>query len=210
MTDTPSGTGANGGKSPQPIPVVKKTSGARAGTRMRGLRGGYVSMGEEIDYARKREQALHLKVTKRWSHAAIAAELGVTRQCVDTWLKKELETLAQSTQQHTRKLRAMENRTLDLMQGEIWDKAMSGNLMAVQTMLRLLERRAKLNGLDKDVRAVLPPWLNMQTFNTLKVEASDEELRALASGRTPDRLAGLLGGPAASGEDAEAGEIIDA
>ena len=181
-TDAPTG-----GK--QPIPLVKKTSGARAGTRMRGLRGGYVSMGEEIDYARKREQALHLKVTKRWSHAAIAAELGVTRQCVDNWLKKELTTLAANSQEHTKKLRAMENRALDLMQGEVWDKAMSGNLMAVQTMLKLMERRSRLNGLDKEPRGQLPPWLNVTTLNMLRVQGSDADLQAMARGYVPPALA---------------------
>lgn len=170
----------------------------------------YHNEGDEINYAILRERAVELKVTKRLTNKEIAAELGVTRQCIDNWLKKELATLASSTQEHTKKLRAMENRALDMMQAPVWDKAMAGNLLAVQTMLRLMERRAKLNGLDKDVRAVLPPWLNMQTFNTLKVEASDEELRALASGRTPDRLAGLLGGPTAGGADEEGGEIIDA
>lgn len=203
MTAIPTPPDANA-----PIPLKPKRS--RKGTRMTGMRGGYTNMGEEIDYARKREQALHLKVTKRWPHARIAAELGVTRQCVDKWLKNELATLAANSQEHTKKLRAMENRALDLMQGTIWDKAMDGNLMAVQTLLKLMERRSRLNGLDKDTRAVTPPWLNTQVFNTLKFEATDEELRAIASGRTPERLAGLLGGPTGAGEGAEEGDIIDA
>jgi hypothetical protein len=46
-------------------------------------------------------------------------------------------------------LRALENARLDRLQTVLWPPAMRGDLKAIDRLLRLFERRAKLNGLDQ-------------------------------------------------------------
>lgn len=45
-------------------------------------------------------------------------------------------------------LRAVESDRLDRLQRSIWGKAVAGDLRAMQSVLRIMERRAKLHGLD--------------------------------------------------------------
>lgn len=45
--------------------------------------------------------------------------------------------------------RALENARYDRLQTVLWPKALAGDLQAVDRVLRLFERRAKLNGLDQ-------------------------------------------------------------
>ena len=45
-------------------------------------------------------------------------------------------------------IRQLENERLDEMQSGVWSKARAGDVKAVKTMLAIMDRRAKLNGLD--------------------------------------------------------------
>jgi len=49
-------------------------------------------------------------------------------------------------------LRAIENDRIDTAQAAIWAKVLQADLNAVNTLIRLLDRRAKLNGLDQPTR----------------------------------------------------------
>ena len=62
-------------------------------------------------------------------------------QSIQRALSRVIEEPAQA-------LREIEGQRLDAMQQAIWDKAMTGDLPAIDRMLRLMERRAKLFGLD--------------------------------------------------------------
>ena len=49
-------------------------------------------------------------------------------------------------------LRTLEALRLDEIQAKIWDKAIAGDYRAVDRVLRIMERRAKLLGLDAPVK----------------------------------------------------------
>src|SRR5215212_5566001 len=56
--------------------------------------------------------------------------------------------LHKTLQQPADELRTLELARLDRMQVAIWDKAISGNLRAVDRVLKIMKRRATLLGLD--------------------------------------------------------------
>lgn len=63
--------------------------------------------------------------------------------------------LKRTSAESVEELRATENDRLDRLQIAVWADAMLGNERAVLSVLRILERRAKLNGLDAPVRQEL-------------------------------------------------------
>ena len=54
-------------------------------------------------------------------------------------------------------LRAIENERLDVAIHAIWDKVKDGDLQAIDRLIRLSERRAKMNGLDMPIGLTLYP-----------------------------------------------------
>ena len=74
-------------------------------------------------------------------------------------------------------LRELENQRLDEMQAALWEKALAGVFPAADRVLRIMERRAKLNGLDapQKIAPTDPTGENPYTKMT------DDELRALAA-----------------------------
>ena len=49
-------------------------------------------------------------------------------------------------------IRQTEEDRLDIAQSAIWDKVLDGDVQAVNTLIRVMERRAKLLGLDQPVK----------------------------------------------------------
>ena len=78
----------------------------------------------------------------------IADELGCSRPAVIKHIRTALADLAESTQAETVEWRAIELERLDALQRAIWDKAMDGDVAAIDRMLRIMERRSKLLALD--------------------------------------------------------------
>lgn len=63
------------------------------------------------------------------------------------------EALRRTLQEPADELRTLEVARLDRLEFAVWARAMSGDQAAVQSVLRISERRAKLLGLDAPVRA---------------------------------------------------------
>jgi hypothetical protein len=51
--------------------------------------------------------------------------------------------------------RELENSRLDRLQAAVWQSAMQGNAQAVTSVVKVMERRAKLNGLDAPQQVVI-------------------------------------------------------
>jgi hypothetical protein len=49
-------------------------------------------------------------------------------------------------------LRALENDRLDMIQYSLWDRAVSGDLKALDLVLKVIDRRCRLNGLYAPLR----------------------------------------------------------
>ncbi|UJP10633.1 hypothetical protein L2X99_02870 [Microbacterium sp. KUDC0406] len=59
-----------------------------------------------------------------------------------------MEALAANTVEAVDSLRQIESARLDAMQAALWPQALSGNARAIDTLIRLSARRARLMGLD--------------------------------------------------------------
>lgn len=94
----------------------------------------------------QRKQILELR-RAGLSYSDIATQLGIgNRNTIRDIYLAELGLGAD--EELVAELRAIESDRLDRLQRSIWGKAVGGDLRAMQSILRIMERRAKLHGLD--------------------------------------------------------------
>ena len=87
-------------------------------------------------------------------------------------------------------IRQVETERLDLAQSAIWGKVLQGDNPSIQNLLRIMERRAKLLGLDQPTRI----QAEVITYDGNTVRAELERILASRSdSSTPRLLAGGLG-----------------
>lgn len=102
---------------------------------------------DEVAATRERERrAVELAISGA-SLDQIAQEVGYADKS-GAW-KAIRRTLDRQEAAAVTELRALENARLDRLQSAWWDKALGGDDKAAQIVLRVFERRAKLNGLDQ-------------------------------------------------------------
>lgn len=83
-----------------------------------------------------------------WSHSQIAPEIGVSRVMIGKYIRKVLDTLADSSLKTAERYRTVQLVRIQAAMKAIWVKVGQGRIDAIHTMLRLMEREAKLLGLD--------------------------------------------------------------
>ncbi|MCG5495245.1 sigma factor-like helix-turn-helix DNA-binding protein [Ectothiorhodospira variabilis] len=110
-------------------------------------------MGTSKTAARRLDAAFLKRETLRLrregaTHGEIADTLEISRSRVHKIVTDALERLARDATEETRQLRALEAERLDALQHALWDAGIDGDLQAVDRLLRIMERRAKLLGLD--------------------------------------------------------------
>ena len=128
-----------------------------------------VTSRKRIYITEKMAKALELRKEGK-SLAEIATELGYkSKQAVHEALKSALDRTLRLPADEVREL---DLQRLDALLAGVWAKAIAGDLQAINAVLRIMERRAKLLGLDAPIQ-----------YNHL--------IRAEA-----ERLAGILGVPA--------------
>jgi hypothetical protein len=76
-------------------------------------------------------------------------------------------------------MRALEGERLDRMQRAAWGKAITGDLPAIHTVIRVMERRAKLFGLDAPIQVGV-------TVEHLDTNSIDAEVARLAAMLKPE------------------------
>lgn len=101
----------------------------------------------KIRTAERRAKALALRKAGA-TLDQIGQELGVTRQAVHKMLSIVLEKAAEEERESAKALRELQNQQLDEMQLGIWKEVRKGDEKKLDRMLRIMERRAKLNALD--------------------------------------------------------------
>jgi hypothetical protein len=102
---------------------------------------------QRIKAAQRRAEALELRLAG-CTYQAIGERLGCSYQRVQTIIKRELERLTAQRTEAAQALVTQECERLDRLQLGLWGKAVKGDIDAVNTLLRLMNRRAKLLGLD--------------------------------------------------------------
>lgn len=110
------------------------------------------SQQQQISAVERQRQALELR-KRGMSYNDIATTLGYkgpsgAHQAVAHALTKTLREEADG-------LREMEAERLDALLNAVWDKAMRGNKDAVDRVIRIMERRARLLGLDAQATAAI-------------------------------------------------------
>lgn len=98
-----------------------------------------------------RARALELRKKGR-SYRQIGEELGVSEKRAFQYVKESLEKLTALEKTTAEELRLLEGERLDAIQDGLFEKAMAGDLWAVDRYIKLAERRAKLLGLDAPVK----------------------------------------------------------
>jgi hypothetical protein len=79
----------------------------------------------------------------------IADELGISVPSVHNSIKRYIERINKYSEQEAVELRRLQLERLDTMLLGIWDKAQSGGLRAIDRVVKIETRRAKLLGLDE-------------------------------------------------------------
>ena len=131
-----------------------------------------ISQTKRVQSHERKLKALEMRKA-RASYAQIATALGVPKS---TAWKLVQSALKQTMQEPSDDVRKLELESLDRLQFALWQQATQGNHGAVDRVLRVMERRAKLLGLDAPVRTEHSGSVDVRTL-------TDDELRAIVEGR---------------------------
>ena len=96
-------------------------------------------------------KALELRRMGR-GYVDIASTIGISKSQAHRLVKQGLADARAQVEANANELKVEEISRLDAMLGGLWAGARSGNVAAVDRVLKIMERRAKLLGLDAPVR----------------------------------------------------------
>jgi len=99
----------------------------------------------------RREHALRLRIGGM-TFQQIGNQLGITFQSAHALVVHALDDLSKKCAENAEQLRGIELQRLDVAQAAIWGKVINGDTVAITCLLRILERRARLLGLDAPVK----------------------------------------------------------
>lgn len=97
--------------------------------------------------AERRLRALELRKAGR-TFVQIGAELGISHQAANKLVKQALDDLAAAAHETAEDMRRLDLERLDAMHAGLWEAAANGKWLSVDRVLAIMERRAKLAGLD--------------------------------------------------------------
>jgi hypothetical protein len=119
------------------------------------------------------------------TYAAIALELGVSEPVAWRMIGKELDRLNQRRVETAERVQRLEIARLDQMLSGIWEQAKGGSFAAIDRVVKIMERRAKLLGLDlADKQAASTTGTVVLQVNEAIVVRREE----LTNGRTQESL----------------------
>lgn len=99
----------------------------------------------------------------------IAEELGVTERYAASLVANKIASAARMVDEGVKQhLLAMEVERLDQLQRSVWDRALGGDLRAVDAVLRIITTRAKILGLENATASTV-------TNNTIVVAGNTDE-----------------------------------
>lgn len=101
--------------------------------------------------AERARQAFELRKAGA-TYEDIGRVLGITRQSAHAMIRRKLRDLAKVTEESAVELFALEWARLDAMHKGLWTKATAGSVLAVDRVLRIMERRARMTGSDKPIK----------------------------------------------------------
>lgn len=118
--------------------------------------------------------ALALRIAG-WTYDAIGTELNTSAGTVRNWIASELDRLHAMEISALDALRRLQLERVDAMLVGLWDKATAGDVKAVDAVLKLLERQAKLLGMDAPERVDVEHYMR-QVADDVGLSEEDKEL----------------------------------
>lgn len=100
-----------------------------------------------IEAQERRAKAIQLR-RMGYSMGRIAERLGMSKSSVHKTITKAIDSLQKDIEQDAERARAQELDRIDELQSYLWLNASKGNTQAVEKIIKLMERRHKLLGLD--------------------------------------------------------------
>lgn len=113
------------------------------------------------------------------TYRAIGEQLGVNEETARTTVARAMMA---AVREPTQAVIATERARLEELHQALWDDALAGDLDATDRVLRLMERRAKLLGLDAPTRTITeaPLWAGLPSAERLRrIEEARAKLDAL-------------------------------
>lgn len=118
------------------------------------------------------------------------AEIGEVMHCTpSTAYRSVMRALARNQAEEVEELRMVEGARLDRMQQAVWDRALTGDLPAMDRILKIMERRARLFSLDAPQKVAVDTSRMDHEIETLLAELTELAAGAPASlreGESPD------------------------
>lgn len=130
---------------------------------------GRNSNSKEYDRAERKRNALELRLAGA-SYRDIAQALGISPA---TAMQDCKEALADIPMQQADEMRTVELSRLDRLQRAVWPKAVKGDLQAVDRAIKIIDRRAKLFGLDAPQQVQI-------TANDIDLDAAVDKMLRVA------------------------------
>jgi hypothetical protein len=131
--------------------------------------------GEAQRIAARRVKAFELRKAG-FSYREIARACGVDLRTVYDDVQAEMRELREQTTEAAEAVRELELRRCDEMTKALEPKRQRGDVQAIQALIRVMERRAKLTGADMPTKV----QADIRTINPEKVkQVSDDKLQAL-------------------------------
>lgn len=142
-----------------------------------------------VSAAQTAVKVLELRL-KGLSFAKIGLQTGISKQRAHQCVQEFLEESSEELKAMGEKIKIMELARLEHLQVGLWPRASRGDPRSIDTMLRIMERRAKLLGLDAPLK-VAPTTPDGRGLHDVPDDAELEEIVA----RFNARAAGALPGP---------------
>ncbi|MDJ0342277.1 hypothetical protein QMK19_03625 [Streptomyces sp. H10-C2] len=137
------------------------------------------NLAQSAKTAERRTQAVKMR-TEGHTYTQIAQALGYAgRNAAHMDIKRALEKHVVEEGIALEVWRELELGRLDAMQLAIWPEAMAGNTRAIETCLKILDRRAKYLGLDTAIK------LEVLTVDALDAQIARLEAELGAAGLAP-------------------------
>ena len=104
--------------------------------------------------AQRRIQALELRKAG-YTYEQIGAALGITDTMAHKHVVKALGIINEKLSEATEELRTLEVHRIDAMIVVLWPRVLRGDYQAIDRVVKLMERRAKLLGLDAPTKQIV-------------------------------------------------------
>ena len=134
----------------------------------------------ELQHCKK--EALQLRL-EGMTYAEIAERMGKSVSTVHGYVA---DSLAEVTKEVSEQLRDVEAARLDALQHAIWERAIDGDLSAMDRVIKIVDRRARLLGLDA------PQQVAVNNGVDVDIDGAVDKLIAVAMREVADGQPGAL------------------